>query len=500
ALRRLRARGAVGRRDVHLRRAPSAAPPAGRTVDEPARLARGEGGRAPGAVRLRGRLPRDRPRSRRHVRVLHRARDRHGHRAHPHPLGPGGVRRRRLGRGRAAGRHPGQPRLHLAVRAVLELRRGRRPARGGTPRLGHAVLGRGRHQSQRDRRGRHRRHAPLRGPGIRLERPARDRRHPVDLERPHAAQPRLLDPLHDHGRRAAARRHHRLDRAPLARRPRAGLTPTRQEDAMPDDEVRSPAPGRARQTEVFRAGASGARPAVPTSWPALVAAAERAMSPDAWAYVAGSAGRESTAEANYDAFDAWRLVPRMLRDVSERDLGVELFGRRHPTPLFTCPIGVLELVDPDADLAIARAAGSLGITSVMSNQASQPMEHIAQDGAGPWWFQLYWSSEDALVESLVARAETAGAEAIVVTLDTGMLGWRPRDLDRGFLPFIRGMGIAQYTSDPVFRGLVRERMARPASGPRPRVTPAAVRTLLELTRRHPGSFRANLRSGEPRAA
>lgn len=269
---------------------------------------------------------------------------------------------------------------------------------------------------------------------------------------------------------------------------------------MPDDEVRSPAPGRARQTEVFRAGASGARPAVPTSWPALVAAAERAMSPDAWAYVAGSAGRESTAEANYDAFDAWRLVPRMLRDVSERDLGVELFGRRHPTPLFTCPIGVLELVDPDADLAIARAAGSLGITSVMSNQASQPMEHIAQDGTGPWWFQLYWSSEDALVESLVARAETAGAEAIVVTLDTGMLGWRPRDLDRGFLPFIRGMGIAQYTSDPVFRGLVRERMARPASGPRPRVTPAAVRTLLELTRRHPGSFRANLRSGEPRAA
>lgn len=269
---------------------------------------------------------------------------------------------------------------------------------------------------------------------------------------------------------------------------------------MPDTEILSPAPGRARQTEVFRAGASGARPPVPTSWPALVAAAERAMSPDAWAYVAGSAGRESTTEANYDAFDAWRLVPRMLRDVGERDLSVELFGRRHATPLFTCPIGVLELVDPDADLAIARAAGSLGITSIVSNQASQPMERVAGDGAGPWWFQLYWSSEDALVESLVARAEAAGAEAIVVTLDTGMLGWRPRDLDRAFLPFIRGMGIAQYTSDPVFRGLVRERMARAASGPRPRVTPAAVRTLIEMTRRYPGRFAANLRSGEPRVA
>jgi len=269
---------------------------------------------------------------------------------------------------------------------------------------------------------------------------------------------------------------------------------------MTDDEVRSPAPGRARQSEIFRAGASGARPRVPTSWASLVEAAESAMSPDAWAYVAGSAGRESTAEANYEAFDAWRLVPRMLRDVSERDLSTELFGRRHPTPLITCAIGVLELVDPDADLAIARAAGSLGITSVVSSQASLPMERVAAENAGPWWFQLYWSSEDALVESFVARAESAGAEAIVVTLDTSMLGWRPRDLDRGFLPFIRGMGIAQYTSDPVFRELVRERMARPASGPRPRVTPAAVRTLLELTRRHPGAFRANLRSGEPRAA
>jgi isopentenyl diphosphate isomerase/L-lactate dehydrogenase-like FMN-dependent dehydrogenase len=269
---------------------------------------------------------------------------------------------------------------------------------------------------------------------------------------------------------------------------------------MTDDEVLSPAPGRARQSEIFRAGASGRRPAVPTSWASLVAAAERAMSPDAWAYVAGSAGRESTAEANYEAFDAWRLIPRMLRDVTQRDLSIELFGRRHPTPLLASPIGVLELVDPDADLAIARAAGALGITSIVSSQASQPMERVAAADAGPWWFQLYWSSEDALVESFVTRAEAAGAEAIVVTLDTGMLGWRPRDLDRGFLPFIHGMGIAQYTSDPVFQQLVRERMAGPPASGKPRVTPAAVRTLIDMTRRYPGSFRANLRSGEPRAA
>lgn len=268
---------------------------------------------------------------------------------------------------------------------------------------------------------------------------------------------------------------------------------------MTDDGVPT-APGRARQSAIYRAGASGRRPPVPTSWPALVAAAERAMSPEAWAYIAGSAGRETTAEANYDAFDSWRIVPRMLRDVSVRDLSVELFGRRHPYPIIVSPVGVLELVDPDADLAVARAAGSLGLTSVISSQASFPMERIAAEGAGPRWFQLYWSSNDDLVASFVSRAEACGAEAIVVTLDTGMLGWRPRDLDRAFLPFIQGMGIAQYTHDPVFQRLVDERLARPTSGPRPRVTPAAARTLVGMTRRHPGDFRENLRSGRARAA
>ena len=264
--------------------------------------------------------------------------------------------------------------------------------------------------------------------------------------------------------------------------------------------------GRRTQTAIFRAGASGARPRIPTSWPSLVSDAERAMSPDAWAYVHGSSGVESTAHGNAAAFERWRIVPRVLRDVSDRDLGIELFGHRYPTPLLTSPVGVLELVHPDADLAIARAAASLGIPAILSNQASIPMERVAAEGGGgPLWFQLYWSASDELVESLISRAERIGAQAIVVTLDTQLLGWRPRDLDRAYLPFIHGMGIAQYTSDPVFRRLVAERMTRsadPAAPPTPktRVTPAAIRTLVGMTRRYPGSFAANLRSGEPRAA
>jgi lactate 2-monooxygenase len=261
--------------------------------------------------------------------------------------------------------------------------------------------------------------------------------------------------------------------------------------------------GRLTQTAIFRGGASGEVPRVPSRWPSLVAAAERAMSPDAWAYVHGSSGTESTADANARAFERWRIVPRVLRDVSERDLGVTLFGHHHPTPLLASPVGVLELVHPDADLAVARAAASLGIPAILSNQASIPMERVrAEGGEGPLWFQLYWSSSDELVESLIARAERLGAQAIVVTLDTQLLGWRPRDLDRAFLPFIQGMGIAQYTSDPVFRRLVAERMARPADSgaPKPKITPAAIATLLGMTRRYPGRFGANLRSGEPRAA
>jgi lactate 2-monooxygenase len=225
------------------------------------------------------------------------------------------------------------------------------------------------------------------------------------------------------------------------------------------------------------------------------------MSTDAFAYVAGSAGREATADSNAAAFAAWRIVPRMLRDVSSRDLSIELFGRRYPFPVLAAPVGVLELAHPEADLGIARAAAALGIPYIASNQASIPLEEaFAATPDAPHWFQLYWSSSDALVESLISRAEEAGAEAIVVTLDTHMLGWRPRDLDVAYLPFAHGLGIAQYTSDPVFRGLVAHHIATAPANETPRINRAVLRTLLDMTRHYPGAFWTNLRSKEPRAA
>jgi isopentenyl diphosphate isomerase/L-lactate dehydrogenase-like FMN-dependent dehydrogenase len=137
------------------------------------------------------------------------------------------------------------------------------------------------------------------------------------------------------------------------------------------------------------------------------------------------------------------------------------------------------------------------------------MEEVAaRMGDVPWWFQLYWSTDEALVDSLLGRAEAAGASAVVVTLDTTMLGWRPRDLDLGSLPFARSVGIAQYTSDPRFRELVAARLAArdaapggvTTATPRERPTVAALGALLSIARTHPGPVLDNLRSAEPRAA
>ena len=257
--------------------------------------------------------------------------------------------------------------------------------------------------------------------------------------------------------------------------------------------------GRERQGAIYVDGVHGRRPTVPTDFATLERVARRKASRRGWAYAAGGAGAEATMRANRAAFDRWQIVPRMLRDVSHRDIGVELFGRRIPAPLLFGPVGAAELLHPEGDLAIARAAAELGLPYVFTSQACAAMEDCAAVmGDAPRWFQLYWSTDDALTDSFLARAEAVGAEAVVVTLDTTMLGWRPRDLNLGYLPFAEGKGIAQYTRDPRFRELVRERarsLARPD-----RFSLGAIRALLSMTRRYPGSLAANLRSPEPRAA
>lgn len=262
-------------------------------------------------------------------------------------------------------------------------------------------------------------------------------------------------------------------------------------------------PGRERQGVVYRNGALGWRPAVPTSFGDLERAARRASSKRAWAYVAGGAGEGRTMRNNRRAFDRWAIVPRMAHGVTERDLRTTVAGTSLSSPLLLAPVGAGALMAADSDLAIARAAAATGVPYIFSNQGCNSMEDCAGAmGSASRWFQLYWSSDEDLVDSLLRRAEAAGAEAVVVTLDTTMLGWRPQDLNLGSLPFARGEGIAQYTSDPRFLDIVRQRIdaAREMVTERPDVTLGALRTLLSMTRNHPGRFLDNLRSPVPRAA
>ncbi len=255
--------------------------------------------------------------------------------------------------------------------------------------------------------------------------------------------------------------------------------------------------GVKRQTEIYLSGLRGRKPRVPIDINGLEERARLLMSPEGFAYVAGGAGTESTLRANRAAFERWRIVPRMLRDVSVRDTAIELFGQTLPAPILLAPIGVLEMAHHDAELAVGRAASKLKVPVIFSSQASKPIEDCAKvmDDA-PRWFQLYWSKSDDLVKSFVGRAEASGCSAIVVTLDTTMLGWRTRDLDFAYLPFLRGKGIAQYVNDPVFLSTLDSVHLNP-TGP---VSLSALQALFEMTRSFPGNFLKNLRSKKPRAA
>lgn len=210
---------------------------------------------------------------------------------------------------------------------------------------------------------------------------------------------------------------------------------------------------------MYLAGVDGQVPAFPVTPDGLEAAAGAVLPPEAFAYVAGSAGTELTARANRAVFERWQIVPRLLRAVAQRDLTTEVCRTLLSAPILLAPIGAIGIVHPDAELAVVRAAASVGLPIILSTVASTPMEEVANELAthgGSAWYQLYWPRQREVTVSLVTRAEKAGYQAIVVTLDTWALAWRPRDLGHGFLPFLRGMGIANYLTDPAFcAGLAR---------------------------------------------
>jgi lactate 2-monooxygenase len=210
--------------------------------------------------------------------------------------------------------------------------------------------------------------------------------------------------------------------------------------------------------EIYARGLAGETPSIPVSIAELESRAMAAMEPRAAGYVGAGAGTEETIRANAEAFRRRRIVPRMLRDVAERDLSIAVLGTEMPAPLLLAPIGVQKIVHAEGELATARAAAALGVPMVASTASHFTLEEIAEAGGAdaPRWFQLYWPNDPAIARSLVERAERAGYEAIVVTVDTFIPGWKPRDLQQAWLPFLEGSGNANFFQDPVFRaGLER---------------------------------------------
>ncbi|QCW50939.1 lactate 2-monooxygenase [Nocardioides dongxiaopingii] len=207
------------------------------------------------------------------------------------------------------------------------------------------------------------------------------------------------------------------------------------------------------QIELYLGALGGVLPAHPLTHAELEAGALAVLPPELRTYVAGGAGDEATQRANVTAFERWALVPRMLNARTERDLSVELFGKHLASPLMMAPVGVVGLctLDQHGDVHAAEVSAATGVPLIGSTLMSDPLEDVvAATGDTPAWFQLYTPKSRELAASLVSRAERAGYDALVVTLDTWVPGWRPRDLASGNFPQLRGKALANYTSDPVF--------------------------------------------------
>ncbi|MBY4275824.1 alpha-hydroxy-acid oxidizing protein [Rhodococcus fascians] len=193
-------------------------------------------------------------------------------------------------------------------------------------------------------------------------------------------------------------------------------------------------------------------PSITTNLARLEDQAAEKLSPEALGYIVASAGSGSTARANRAAFDRWAITPRMLRSSASRDHACTVLGTDMPAPLLIAPVGIQTLAHPDGELATVRAAAELGVPYIHSTQASHSFEQIAEAGGdAPRWYQLYWPTDESVLLSFLQRAKDTGFTTLVLTLDTTLLGWRPADLDRGYLPFLANLGIENYLSDPAFQ-------------------------------------------------
>lgn len=248
-----------------------------------------------------------------------------------------------------------------------------------------------------------------------------------------------------------------------------------------------------RQRALFLSGFAGKPASIPLHFENLESKARRQMTPAAFAGVQGGAGLGRTLKANTDRLTEYQLVPNVLRDVTQVNTGVSLFGCTYDHAFLLAPVGVLEAAHPEADRAVVAAAAKHRVPMIFSSQASVSMEKCANVmGNSPRWFQLYVSKSKDLVISFIRRAEHVGAQVLVITVDTTLLGWRVQDLERGYLPFMHGKGLGQYLEDPIFQQMVLDFVP---DATKPSITPVTIWNVLQMAKRFPGNTLTNLTSG-----
>lgn len=253
-----------------------------------------------------------------------------------------------------------------------------------------------------------------------------------------------------------------------------------------------------RQKEIYVKGIAGWKSIIPYNSEELRLKAKKYMSETAWAYIDGGASDEETIQRNRTAFADRPIVQRFMRDSTQADFSSTIFDTHLPYPIMIAPIGALDMIYKNADLEVAKGSAAANTPYIFSNQGANSMEETARAmGSTDRWLQLYWSKSDDLVLSFVKRAEQSGCKAIVLTVDTTMLGWRARDLSLSYLPFLKGYGIAQYTSDPVFNEYVKNGWdGADQDAVKPKITWDTIKHIFELRANYAGSLKDAMKSAQ----
>ncbi|MGM8365757.1 alpha-hydroxy-acid oxidizing protein [Virgibacillus sp. W0181] len=190
----------------------------------------------------------------------------------------------------------------------------------------------------------------------------------------------------------------------------------------------------------------------PCTFEQLEAEAKDKLCPPAFDYIQSGASAEETLRKNTDAFASFSIVPNLLKDVSNVDTTIKLFEKTYAHPFLLAPVGMLKIAHENGELAVAKAAANLQVPVIQSTVSSYSIiEEVSKAVPdSPKWFQLYWSNNEAITFSMAKRAENLGYEAIVLTVDTFMFGWREKDMGNRFSPLKEGFGKANYETDEVF--------------------------------------------------